>query len=496
MIIKPTEINDGINNPWMGWGLWAGPIYFDGTSRTLQENTIAFGDDAPLFDWVLLDWMWADLEPEEGYFTWDELDAVIDYWASRGKQINLRVWTTEDPGWNGAPGASEVCPNWLFEAGLHWHDYTGEGNAAKREPDYAHPSFREIYVPRLQNFLNALAARYDKPGQPFNFLGNMSYGQWGEWHTLWSHYLWPSERVKHDILANLVTLYADTFKHTDLAISCCFDSFNYADGPKDNQDHDTWRRLVAQDDPQDFLYRQGLDVALERGYILGRHGFIDGILHTDRVIMEAEWRRRAFYAEGNWSYLDLKNHGTHGTVDENIDHMLEYHSNYGHFYVDAAAYRRIVAEDAERFARGLRPGGLGYRLVLAQAGYPDAIAPGQLLVIRQRWANRNAGRCYKRHPLKLYLIDSAGNTVHTDTDMAFDQTGWVRGETHEVTSVFRTPKDLPEGTYDVRLAMVGWDGAPALRLGVAGTDDQKRYSLGTLQVSEDADRSTHWATGW
>jgi hypothetical protein len=37
--------------------------------------------------WVLLDWMWADLEPQEGKFHWSELDHVIQYWVQKGKQI-------------------------------------------------------------------------------------------------------------------------------------------------------------------------------------------------------------------------------------------------------------------------------------------------------------------------------------------------------------------------------------------------------------------------
>lgn len=85
MISTPLEIDDPIANPWMGWGLWAGPTYFNGSPRTLADNTTAFGDDAPLFGWVLLDWMWAALEPREGEFAWDALDAIIGYWAARGK---------------------------------------------------------------------------------------------------------------------------------------------------------------------------------------------------------------------------------------------------------------------------------------------------------------------------------------------------------------------------------------------------------------------------
>jgi hypothetical protein len=485
MIVKPVEIYGVLNNPWMGWGLWAGPIYFNGTPRTLEDNTVAFGHDAPLFDWVLLDWMWADLEPQEGHFRWEELDAVIGYWAERGKQINLRVWVTDDPGWDGAPGAAKVCPEWVYDAGLRWHDYVGEGGAPKREPDYAHPSFQKVYLPRLKNLLTALAGRYDRTGHPFNFLGCMGYGQWGEWHTMWSNYHWPSKQVKHDVLARIVNLYANTFKHIDLAISYCFDTFNFTleAQPSIRDDWGAFRDRLAHDDLEDFKYRQALDVALPYGFLLGRHGFIDGLEYLDRLMVDAEWRRRAFYAEANWCYQDIKNHGTHGTLDENIDIMLESHSNYGHFYADAASYRRAMQEDAERFARGLESGGLGYRLVLTEAAFPDQLAPGQLLLLRQRWANRNVGRCYRRYPLKLYLTDPAGKEVYSEVDRTFDQTAWVRGQSYELTSVFHLPAGLEEGLYEVRIALVDWEGTPALRLSIAGGDEQKRYRLGVLRLA-------------
>ena len=492
--VKPKEIDSVLNNPWMGWGLWAGPIYFDGTPRTMEENTTGFGDNAPLFDWVMIDWMWADLEPQESKFRWDDLDRIIEYWAGKGKQINLRIWVTDDPGWNGAPGAEKVCPDWVYAAGLRSHEYTGEANSRKREPDYADPSFQKVFMPRLKNFLQAVAERYDKPGHPFNFHSCMGYGQWGEWHTMWSKYLWPSKQIKHDTLAGIVNLYADTFKNTDLAISYCFDTFNFGAPEekvaKKGGDHVSARRYrLSKDDPEDFKYRQALDVALARGFLLERHGFIDGLYYTDRRIMEQEWRKRALMAEGNWSYLDVKNHKTHGTMDENIDIMLEWHSNWGHFYMDAPSYRRAAKEDSERFARGLLPGGLGFRLVLTEASWPGTLAPGRLLLLKQRWENRNAGRCYKRHPLKLYLTDKSGGEAFSEEDISFDQTHWIRGQSYERTSVFHLPEKLPEGTYDLRIAMVDDTGNPALRLGIEGGDERKRYSLGTISIARDAGRA-------
>ncbi len=483
MILRPTEIHDVLQNPWMGWGLWAGPVYFDGTPRSLADNTTAFGDDAPLFQWVLLDWMWADLEPKEGEFHWKPLDAVIQYWAQRGKQINLRIWVTDDPGWNGAPGAAKTCPDWVYDSGLCFHAYVGEGGVAKRESDYADPSFKTVFMPRLKKMLAAVADRYDRPGHPFNFFGNMGYGQWGEWHTMWSNYAWPSKQVKHDVLAGLVNLYADTFKHMDLAISYCFDSYNYGEGtPTGRKDRQAFMENLMRDQVDDFLYRQGLDVALQRGYLLGRHGFIDGLYFTDRQIMEWEWLRRALYAEANWSYNDVKDHGTHGTIDENVDIMLEWHSTYGHFYTDAASYRRTIRDDAAVFERGLKAGGLGYRFVLEEVSFPERINPGQLLLLRQRWANRNVARLHKRHVLKMYLIGADGKVAYEEKDRAFDPTSWINGQPVSLTSVFHLPKELPAGLYDLTIAMTDLDGTPRIALAIDGDDGQHRYKLGKIEV--------------
>lgn len=489
MIVKPVETNDVLSNPWMGWGLWAGPIFFNGTPRSLADNTVGFGADAPLYNWVLLDWMWADLEPQEGHFQWEALDAIIQYWAGRGKQINLRIWVTDDAGWDNAPGASMVCPDWVYAAGLRWHEYIGEGKTPKREPDYVDPSFQLVWMPRLKNMLEAVADRYDKPNHPFNFIGCMGYGQWGEWHTKWSNYYWPSKQVKHDILAKIVNLYADTFKHVDLAISYALDTFNIGTPvPPTNYSTEkfvAFSELIGRDDAEDFKYRQALDVAIARGFLLGRHGFIDRLQYIDRQIMEAEWLKRAFYAEGNWYYIDVKDQKTHGTFDENIDIMLEWHSNYGHFYTDAAAYRRSILEDTPALARGLQCGGLGYRLVLTEAAYPDPIAPGYLFLLRQKWVNRNVGRCYKRHPLRLYLLDSTNKTVFSETDQSFNQISWVRGQTYEHISIFHLPPDLPEGAYDLRIAMVSLDGTPTLSLAMADGDVEKRYRVGTVHIQRE-----------
>jgi len=463
--VTPEEIRVPLNNPYMGWGLWAGPRYFDGKPFSIDYNTTGFGDVAPLFGWVLIDWMWADLEPQEGRYYWKDLDTIMDYWAKRGKQIDLRVWVTDDPGWDGAPG-NEVCPEWLWKAGAHYREYLAQGKFKKREPDYTDPSYEKIYLPKLRNVLTALAERYDKPASPIVMWGVMGYGQWGEWHTMESVYPWPNRDVKNNVLSKIVNMYADIFRVKQPCISYVHDS----DG----------RQVTSL---EDHMYRQALDVAVSKGFALARHGFIDGLTRWDWKMAQKYWRELPMWAEANWSYTDTKNQRTHGTLQEYLDIYTAFHSNYAHYYMDADSYRRAMAEDRAYFEKGLQSGGLGYRLVMTSASWPDEVVAGHLFLIKQSWVNRNCGRLYVRQPLKLYLTDMEGNEKFSEVDRAFDQTDWIAGETYPVISVFHLRKDLAPGTYDVRIAMVDETGNPRINLAIAGADAQKRYRLGTLRIA-------------
>ena len=80
--VSPKEIDGPLVNPYCGWGIWAGSRFFDSRQFSIDYNTKGFGDDAPLFSWMLIDWMWSDLEPKEGQFDWKNLDTVVAYWQA------------------------------------------------------------------------------------------------------------------------------------------------------------------------------------------------------------------------------------------------------------------------------------------------------------------------------------------------------------------------------------------------------------------------------
>jgi Domain of unknown function (DUF4832) len=160
----------------------------------------------------------------------------------------------------------------------------------------------------------------------------------------------------------------------------------------------------------------------------------------------------------------------------------DWHANYAHYYMDAESYKRAMREDRTHFEKGLQSGGLGYRLVLTRASWREEVPAGDLFLLDQEWANRNVGRLYKPHPLKLYLTDAAGLARFEELDQAFDQTSWIQSGTYPVISVFHLPRNLTPGAYDLRIALVDETGQPRIKLAIEGQDAQGRYELGAMAV--------------
>ncbi len=488
--VLPTEISEPLTNPYMGWGTWVGPRGFGNNEKvySVEDNTRGFGDDAPLFSWVLVDWDWASLEPQEGHFNWKDFDGVLSYWSGFNKQFVVRFWVTDDAGWNGRPGA-RVLPEWIWAKGMRYHDYTGNGGVKQRELDYADPSYDKIYLPALKSFLTAFAARYDKPGTPIIFLQVMGYGHWADWATWYSHYRFQSLEAKHALLAKIMSTYLEVFKNMQL--------FEFAGADWNGNEMASL---------EEHMFNKALDVAVSHGFGLIWTGFIDGIRGWDGALKEKYWRQNPIIAEGNWNYDDMMDQRTHGTLDENLELMCEWHANFAHFYFVPDTYKRAIKADRAFFERGLRAGGLGYRLVPTSMSWREELPAGDLLVVRQTWVNRGVGRLYVKHPLKLYLTDAQGAEKFSEVATAFDETRWLKGETHDVISVFHLPKELPAGLYDVRIALVDGrsplpirsasmpqpydvgvkfvdgSGNPRIKLAIQGVDSEGRYRIGTIRI--------------
>jgi hypothetical protein len=416
--------------------------------------------------------MWADLETKEGQFDWKDLDTVVDYWKACNKQFVIRLWVTTDPGWAGAPG-NKACPDWLWDVGVKYHEYKAEGGVKQRCPAYADPTWETLYLPKMKRFLAAYRDRYHKPGGPVVLDYVMGFGDWGEWHTMWSHYPWPSREKKREVLGKAIDAYLDVFAPNraenepvrNLAIAHVYDDDCGGDLPL-----------------ADAMHRQALDIAAARGFAFARNGFIDGLGGWPNDLMNKYWPDHQLIGEGDWSYEQMKKDKTHGSMAEHVDTFAKFHSTYAHLYMHAASYKQAMAEDRGEHERALKAGGIGYRFVLTSASWETSRRPGETLTLRQEWVNRNASWCVYPYRLKLYLLNQDKVVVWSGVDKAFDPRSWLKGNNYSVESAFLLPENLQSGNYDLRVALVDTAEKPQLRLGINGDDGLLRYPLGNVEV--------------
>ncbi len=464
-VVHPVEITDPLVNPDCGWGIWVGPVDQFGRQYSVKDMTTGFKDDAPLFSFVCVDWYWGLLEVEDGKFYWNDLDAVVNYWLSRGKQINMRLWTTYDPGWAGK-GGHKVAPDWLFDKlGCHyfmvkhplgWQKSLGRPVGEMRAPDYADPN----YLPRLRSFLRAARDRFE-PEPSFSFIPWHvgSYGPWGEWWVGHGEYQWPSDEAAHNACVAMQAVYKELFG------AKCQMALRGDDLPPGS----SYAR---------FKYTVAMDEAAANGWVLGLHACHSGGYR--RRVLEEYWPSNVHYGETNEFYITMVREQT---LASNLKGAVESHYNWLHQYMSAQDY--AAYPNTAYFEKGVKTGGLGYRFVLTELTFPKSAAAGATIVLQQRWVNRNSGRCWRKYPLAAYLADAASGTVVAGplVDDRFEQTMWLAGQTYNVTSQFALPSDVSPGRYDLRIAMVDESRRPRIRLAMDGEDGFKRYKVGTIVIT-------------
>lgn len=124
---------------------------------------------------VYIDFTWRELEPEEGHFDWETLEAenYMDRWREEGKHAVFR-FVCDKP----SDEAHRDIPDWLYEK-------TG-GDGTAYDMDYGKgysPNYdNETFIRAHERAIKALGERYG--GDTFiSFVELGSLGHWGEWHV-------------------------------------------------------------------------------------------------------------------------------------------------------------------------------------------------------------------------------------------------------------------------------------------------------------------------
>ena len=451
--VRPPDTGEALVNPDMGWTMhFYSNIPKNYGSQLEPADTL---DDFPGLSTVYLRVPWAYVEPREGQFNWALLDTPAQRWIAQGKKIALRISCSES--W-----LKFATPEWVKDAGAKGVFFQfGKGpqeDGPLWDPDFGDP----VFLQKLENFLQAMAARYD--GNPaVAFLDIGSYGMWGEGHTMGSSRV-PEERAE-SIVRQHIDLHVRLFPRTRLCIS------------DDVAGHSKPGRHFPL-----------MDYALSKGVSM----------RDDSICVQPPPRSwyHAEMAQEFWPKLPvILEHEHYGASQQRnawgdgsllVKSVEEYHASY----MSIHWWPRILLEENRGMIDQINRR-LGYRLQLRELSWPASAKIGHPFSVAWRWANAGVAPCYPGGFPALTLKDGKGGLVAVLADESFnlrelavgakDQAP-VQDHRSEFVAGLIAPTTRP-GTYDLFVSVGRRDGTPVLALPLPEHDGQRRYKVGSIQLT-------------
>ncbi|MCY3017804.1 MAG: DUF4832 domain-containing protein [Planctomycetota bacterium] len=445
--VTPKDNGAALENPGMGWVFH----YYDNVpanygSRLEPSDTV---DDYPGLTVVYLRIPWSYIEPEEGRFNWAVVDTPGERWIAKGKQIAFRFSCSES--W-----MRWATPEWVQKAGAKGHNFKpGDGvkpDGPFWEPDYDDP----IFLEKLDRFLAAAAARYDgNPAVAFVDVG--SFGVWGEGHT------YSSTRLPYSVatLRKHIDLHCKHFKKTLLAANDDFAS------------HDRGQSII------DYACEKGLTLRDDSILVqAGKNAYFNA------KMAPAFWPKVPVILESE-HYGGSRDRGCWQDGSLYLRAVEEYHASYASIHWWPREFLKECRPLIDRM--NLR---LGYRLQLLEASWPAQIPVGGTWQFNAKWRNAGVAPCLPGGYPAVTFKDAKGGIAGVFVDEGFDMRSLPVGapdkaEARAQEKTFALPFQLTGGACSVYVSVGTRTGTPRIALPLEGDDGQRRYKIGTVQVTGD-----------
>lgn len=442
--------NAVLHNPLMGWEVGMRP-----------SDIIMYGIPED-YDYVSIIAPWDELEPEEGQYQWEELDAAISICRKAGVSIQLGLYLQGSDvfGFTG-------LPEWLWtKYNIPFTIVNSSSFESVDRPDFPtkHPVYyNKVYQEKMSNFLKAVAGHF-KDGA-VDLLHVRPYGLYGEWDAGWNKFDWKGDfKLKSQTLHELVQIYLDAFK--DYNLTRLSIDVPHAEGTDDFY--------------QEYKVECAYDLAMANGWAVRSCG-VGPNNNVDTLVIGQMIHEYAPYipvSGETWFGWDPETFDTDATLET----FYGLHANSITFgmWTNSADWQRD--DNREMFDEALKK--IGYRLLPEKIEYPRSGEAGKEVEIRSSWKNLGVGYCWRQYPAQYSIKDQKGNVVWSYIDTEFDQTTWVEGNTYEVVSKFALPEELNKktGDYDLYLSLVDHTGKPSIALPIGEATESREYKIGSFAV--------------
>ena len=451
-VIRPTEINEVLINPGMGFSTFQ---MFNGDNITPFHDVLNESDlqafartdksantDHPLTSIAYFRIQWRFIEPEPGRYRWDYIDGLLNIAHRKHQTLMLRI----SPYRSDPDEPAQDVPDWYRRmVGPFRPLPTPKWLVDPEDPRYAR------YFGAM---IRALGERYD--GHPdLESIDASILGSAGEGGG--------TELLTETTMKNLMDPYIGSFTRTPL-ISLLHGRKHIEYLKANAATPIGWR--------QDCLGDLGFWAAEQNGWTHMYDYYPQTIAQYN---MQDAWRLApvSFEICGFFDTWNTEQGYSDQQVKYIIDQSLKWHmsSFNGKSSAIPKKWDPLIEDWLKR---------MGYRFVLRRFSYPSVIVQNGKLSFQSWWENKGVAPCYKEYRLALRLVNDQHREIFmTETKVK----EWLPGDNMCNGAIF--PGQLPKGEYQLQIAVV--DNAsrdPAVRLAIKGRLADGWYSLGNLSISD------------
>lgn len=415
--------NDALLNPGKGWVLYGSPA--NQSASTLAYATVGY---------VRYDW--SRIEPAEGQYNWSVIDNDLNAWTAVGKQFAFGVMSANSSDWN----VQYITPKWVFDDGAtlvksNSFDDVQHTTGTQYIPVWNDP----VYLQKVQDFLYALAQRYDN-NPHIAFIDIRSYGNWGEQHV---YGISPSAALSASDVQRHIQLYRNAFKHTQLIVPWGASSYNSVYDWASNNGIG--------------MRRDGIIVDSNGSEVARSYGSAPGVFE--------------FY--GSYQWLAASGYWNANTLLNDVNIGKPSYIGMGQWGNDAQV---MLAHEPALISTLANK--MGYYFVLGNATIPTAIINNQAVNMSFTWNNQGVAYLYKPASVAVALLDNANNVVQMCWFSGSNPQGWTPGKkVTETTSL--TFSNVKPGSYKLAVGLFQntTDSNPTYKIGNQGLTNNGWYVL-------------------
>jgi len=425
VVVTPTEIDDLLANPHMGWQTFHRFANEDPALEGLPSTSAYFR----LY--------WREVEPTEGQIDFARFDDLLAKAHAAGQKLAFRIMCV------GTDREAIHVPEWLRGKGCPGFEFQYDGAGPTRwVPDMNHRLFQEAHF----RLIRELGQRYD--GHPdLDIVDIGSVGLWGEWHMSGTGVEVPTWETRKAI----IDAWCDAFPKT----------------PK----------VMLIGDAEGMAYAASRSCGWRADCLGDMGGFSKTWSHmNDFYLQQLEktgtqesWRVGPVAYESCW---DMNKWAEEGW---DIAYIFGYALNCHPSYVNNKSARipEGTRPEIERFLRRV-----GYRLVLRRLEHPESVVAGSKLQLSMQWENVGCAPPYWDYLLAARL-GADGPAVVSDISVK----GWLPGG-KDLSLAVEVPQETAAGEQELSLAVVDPNThEPAVRLAIAGRGEDGWYPLSRVNVT-------------